>query len=192
MKANFERKLLNYLYYDLNRLQYFVRDEIFEYDIQSSIHQFLMLSFNNKNALVQRERNGKVDHVIHENDENGKPKHCTLIELKSFIKKHEKLNIKKIEDDIEKLNRLITGSNENTEGYLIIAIKENHFNKTNNSTLSDFIDALSKMNTCNFNIDGKKIKTRIIRSLKTSYVKNDKPVVHKEQIRLFMFQIKKK
>ena len=189
MDKNFERKLLNYLYYDLNRLRYFVRDEIFEYDIQSSIHQFLMLRFNNnKNVLVHREKAGKVDHVIQENDENGKTKHSTLIELKSFIKKHERLVLSKVKGDIEKL---YDKRGKDIDLYLIIAIKEKHFNSTD-STLGKFIDALTKKNTYNFNISSKIIKTRIIRSLKTSYVKNDKTIVHKEQIRLFMFQIKKK
>jgi len=190
MDKKIERRLMNFLYYDLNRLRYFIMDEIFEYDIQASIHKFLMLSLNNKNVLVQREKEGRVDHVITENDENGNTKHLTLIELKSFIKKHERLNIKKIEDDISKLHKRITECIELSSGYLIIAIKEKHL-ASSKATLKGFIDAINTKNVYSFKIESIIIKTTIIRSRKTSFFKNGKTTIHKDQIRLFAFRIKK-
>ena len=189
MDINFERKLLNYLYYDLNRLRYFVKDEIFEYDIQSSIHQYLKLSFNNKNVLIKRENKGKVDHVIQITDENNRNIYI-LIELKSFIKKHEKFTIKKIEGDIKKLYKKINENTEKTEGYLIIVIKESHLNNKDTNS-SKFINVLkNNKRSYFFKINESLIRTRIIKSRKTMFLKKNKCNIHKDQLRLFLIQIK--
>jgi predicted small secreted protein len=190
MEKYLERELINYLYFDLNRLRYFIGDEIFEYDIQSSIHQFLKQKLKNKNLFVQREKQGWVDIVIQTRDVKGKPIPQTLIEVKSFIKSRKKINYSKICDDIRKLSKK---NFENVEGYFLLAIKESHFNnRKSNQLLSTFITTLrSKKKNYNFIIDGHSVNTRIIRSLKTSYEKGDaKDKVHKAQVRLFIFQLK--
>lgn len=92
MEKNFERGLINYLYHDINRMMHFVKDEIFEYDIQSSIHNYLRFNLDTAKYKVAREKNGKVDHVIMEKLTNK----TTLIEVKSFIKNKEKFNYEKI------------------------------------------------------------------------------------------------
>ena len=190
MEKYLERDLINYLYFDLNRLRYFIGDEIFEYDIQSSIHQFLKQRLKNKNISVQREKQGKVDIVIQIRDEKRNQLSSTLIEVKSFIKNRENINYKKIYSDIQKLSIKIK---KNVEGYFLLVIKESHLNqKRSNPLLSTFITTLkSKKKTHNFIIEEHLVKTRIIRSLKTSYEKGDKvDKVHKAQVRLFIFQLK--
>jgi hypothetical protein len=69
----------------------FVIDEIFEYDIQSSVHNFLRFKLDTTKYKIAREKNGKVDHVIMEKLTN----RTTLIEVKSFIKKKKNLTMKR-------------------------------------------------------------------------------------------------
>ncbi len=184
MDKSLERDLINYLYFDLNRLRYFVDDEIFEYDIQSSIHLFLKMKLKNMNLNIKREK-GKVDHVIEFYNEQKNIQYSSLIEVKSFIKKHEKFDINKINKDIVKLNDRI---NLNDEGYLIVALKESHLANSNNDLGSIFSSNKRVYNLIKDNIT---VKTRIIKSFKTTYsIINEGSIKHKSQIRIYMFQVK--
>ena len=102
MNKNLERDLVNYLYFELNKENFFLRDEIFEYDVQFKVHEFLKYRFQNGNHTVTREKH-KVDHVIENMDENRNLLNETFIELKNFIKSSERLSSKKISNYIKKL-----------------------------------------------------------------------------------------
>ncbi|MCX6159111.1 MAG: hypothetical protein NTY74_14115 [Ignavibacteriae bacterium] len=190
MEKYLERDLLNYLYFDLNRMRYIIADEIFEYDVQASAHIFLKNRLKGKSVTVQRESNGKVDNVINEYDTEGNLVNCSLIEMKSFIKKNEKLNYSKILGDIKKLKNKIES---NIFGYFILVIKETHFKHKykNKRNLKKLLNALSgNKKSYDFIAEGTTIKTRIIRSFKTEYKGGkNKTIVHNQQVRLFMFQI---
>jgi hypothetical protein len=180
MEKNFERGLINYLYHDINRMMYFVKDEIFEYDIQSSIHNYLRFSFDSAKYKIAREINGKVDHVIMEKLTSK----TTLIEVKSFIKNQEKFNYEKIKRDIEKTSKKIKEIND-TEGYLILISKQSQL-KSKNEKSNELIKLITGKNQ---RVDFGVIKTRLVRSYRTLYEKENKFITHKSQIRVFMFQI---
>lgn len=114
-------------------MMHFVMDEIFEYDIQSSIHNYLRFKRDARKYKVAREKNGKVDHVIIEKLTNK----TTLIEVKSFIKSKEKFYYEKIKSDIEKTSKKINENND-TEGYLILISKQSQLiakNKNSNEII---------------------------------------------------------
>ena len=180
MEKNFERGLINYLYHDINRMMHFVMDEIFEYDIQSSIHNYLRFKLDTKKYKVAREKNGKVDHVIMEILTNK----TTLIEVKSFIKNKEKFNYEKIKSDIEKTSKKINENND-TEGYLILISKQSQL-KSNNINSNELIKLITSKKRM---IDFGNIKTRLVKSYHTMYEKDKAFIIHKSQIRVFMFQI---
>lgn len=186
LDKSLERELLNYLYFDLNRIRFIVKDEIFEYDVQSSIHQFLKYRLKNKGLKIIREKE-KIDHVIQRLDTEGKPEHSALIEVKSFIKVRENLRLPPILKDITKLHERI---GPGMAGYFVLVVKESHL-RSRNKELEHLVTALSGTSRTYKFLDGKaKISTRIIRSVRTSYSdkeKNQRP--HKSQVRIFMFQL---
>ena len=186
MEKQFERDLINYLYFDLNRFRYFVQDEIFEYDIQSCIHQFLKIKYKNSNIKIKREKY-KSDHVIEFLNDKGDIIFTTLLEVKSFIKTHESLSFIKILKDVDSLYKDIS---LDIFGYFILVVKESHLNNKSKK-LTSLIKSLNGTNKIHyFDSGSKKIKTRIIRSFKTIYTnKENVNQVHKSQIRIFMFQI---
>lgn len=187
MEKQLERDLINYLYFELNRLRFFIYDEIFEYDIQSFIHQFLKIKFINTKLKVKREKN-KIDHVIQQYDGENKLLRSTVIEVKSYIKSHERINLLNISKDVVKLKNRIPSSY--SEGYFILVIKEAHL-KSKKGVLIEFLTSLNgKKKVYNFNTSHGKIKSRIIRSVKTTYSESDKNSYnHKSQVRVFMFQV---
>ena len=85
LDKNFERDLVNYLFFELNKQTFIIEDEIFEYDVQYYIHSFLKFKFKNTNYKVKREKH-KTDHIIEKYDHKNKLVEETFIELKSFIK----------------------------------------------------------------------------------------------------------
>ena len=197
MDKNLQRDLICFLYFDLNRLRYIIGDEIFEYDIQANIHQFLKYRLKNKNTIVQREREGKVDIVIVSKNDEGIVHNYTFIEVKSFIKKSEIFDYNKIHDDIKKLSDKISERDKISDGYLIVAVKQSHFLNTD-KVFKSLLKALSgkkKSYEFEYGKEREKIKAGIIRSFITYYSgKSDneghKSEVHKAQIRLFMFHLK--
>jgi hypothetical protein len=180
MDKNFERELLNYLYHDINRMMYYVKDEIFEFDIQLSIHNYLRFNYDTSKYKVVREKNGKVDHVIMEKLTNK----TTLIEVKSFIKSKEKFNYEKIKSDIEKTAKKIKENND-TDGYLILISKQSQL-KSKDEKSNELIKLMAGKN---HKVDIGKIKLRILRSYRTMFEKKNIFIENKSQIRVFMFQI---
>lgn len=179
MEKHLERDLVNYLYFDINRLRYFVKDEVFEYDIQSSMNHFIKNRLNDNFDITREKR--KIDLVIDKKSDDGEVISTDIIEIKSFIKNSEKFALKKIKKDLEDLKKK---ASDLTNSYFILAIKESHLIKKIKDNNIHFVDAL------NGNV--KKIvffdtiNTRIIRSLKTQFQDNN---IHKSQVRIFMFQI---
>tara|TARA_B110000114_G_C15028656_1_gene371998 strand:+ start:765 stop:1256 length:492 start_codon:yes stop_codon:yes gene_type:complete len=161
-------------------MMHFVMDEIFEYDIQSSIHNYLRFKLDTTKYKVAREKNGKVDHVIMEKLTNK----TTLIEVKSFIKNKEKFNYEKIKSDIEKTSKKIIENND-TEGYLILISKQSQL-KSKNKNSNELIKLITSKKR---RIDFGDIKTRLIRSYHTMYQNDNVFILQKSQIRIFMFQI---
>ncbi len=191
MKKFIERDLINYLYFDLNRMLFLIQDEIFEYDIQKIIHDFLKLKYNDKNTTIKREKY-KIDNVIEYYNENKVIEKSIYIEVKSFIKKHEKINLDNIKKDI---NKLYSYTNEKSECYFLLVVKQSHLM---NATLKikKVIDVLnSNRKKFIFKNDINIINTRIIRSFRTIYTEKDQSIdelknkMHKSQIRVFLFQI---
>jgi len=191
MEKNIERDLINYLFFELNKQRFLIQDEIFEYDIQAILHEYLKLKFNNSAFKVKREKR-KIDHVIEPAFE-GANKNITYLELKSFIKNKETLNFNKITADIEKLNKI---SNNNIDSYFILVAKESHL-KSKSIESKNLINCLNtNQKFFTFLIGNNKIKTRVLKSFKTIYVekgnKTDDSIIlnlHKSQIRVFMFQL---
>ena len=196
LDKNIERDLVNYLFFELNKQKFIVVDEIFEYDVQYYIHSFLKFKFKNTRYKVKREKQ-KTDHIIEKYDHKNKLVGETFIELKSFIKKHERLNYKKIISDINKLNESRLAKNDY---YFLIAVKEKHLSNKSNK-YKKLIECLNNANLKKFTFENgaKKIDSRIIRSFNTSYFIKDKLTrnnkdsyikkFHKSQIRVFMFQL---
>lgn len=180
MDTNFERELLNYLYHDLNRMMQFVGNEIFEFDVQCSIDFFLRFKLQNANYKISREKNGKVDHVI----ENKSSNKSSLLEVKSFIKKNEKIKYDVIKADIDKTFKKIN-ENKNSEGYLILITKQSHLKSTNKKSI-ELIRLLTGTKQI-FYFD--KVKTRLLKSYITMYKNKTEFVPHNSQLRVFMFQI---
>lgn len=135
---------------------------------------------NKEKFKVYREKNGKVDHVI----ENISDNITTLLEVKSFIKKRDKIKFDIIKKDIDKTFKKII-ENQNSEGYLILIIKQTHLNSSNKKAL-EFIKMLSGTQQI-FYFD--KVKTRLIKSYKTMYKNKTEFVPQNSQVRVFMFQI---
>jgi hypothetical protein len=194
MENPLERELINYLYYELNTMGLLLDHEISEYDIQSCIHKYLK-SVKRPNEKVEREKENKSDVVIRRQNENNQE--IDLIEIKSYIKNNEKLKFSQISSDIKKLSKNIVSYDGNVKarGYFMIVFRERvlhkNYNKTSNKALAELFknDSFKKHS---FEIDGEKIKTRIIRSFKTAYLdKNNDFTIHRNQIRVFMFEILK-
>lgn len=194
MDKNLERDLVNYLFFELNKQVFIIDDEIFEYDVQYYIHSFLKFKFKNTNNKVKREKY-KTDHVIECYDEN-KLESEIQIELKTFIKSQESLSNEKIYGDIDKLHKTMSSNNEY---YFLLVVKEKHLTKISDKN-KDLIECLnSNQKKFTFISGNKKIKTRIIRSFNTSYLVKEKTEnnfsdsyiskYHRNQIRVFMFQI---
>lgn len=196
MNKNIERDLVNFLYFELNKENFLLKDQIFEYDVQAKVHEFLIRKFQNTNHKVKREKY-LIDHVVENCDEKGILINQTFIELKTFIKSSERLSYRKIEDDISKLNKSF---NLTDEYYFLLVVKNNHL--TNKSPrYQNLIKCVNdrSIKKYAFEIGQKKIKTRIIRSLSTSYnevvrVENGEIIkfdqkFHKNQIRVFLFQL---
>ena len=80
MEKHLERDIVNYLYFDLNRLRYFVKDEVFEYDIQSSMNHFINNRLD-KNFDITREKR-KIDLVIDKKINGGVVISTDIIEIK--------------------------------------------------------------------------------------------------------------
>jgi hypothetical protein len=179
MEKRVERDIINYLYYDLNRLRFIVKDEIFEFDIQASAHHFIKNNLNNNFDITREKR--KIDLVIDKKNDVGEIISTDIIEIKSFIKKNEYFALKKIKKDLEDLKMK---ASEHTNSYFLLAIKESHLTKKIKDDDINFIDALN--GKVKHVIFFKSVKTRIIRSLRTQFQDQS---IHKSQVRIFMFQI---
>lgn len=197
MDKNLERDLVNYLFFELNKQVFIIDDEIFEYDVQYYIHTFLKFRFKNTNTKVKREKH-KTDHIIECYDENKQLDNEIQIELKTFIKSQESLSRLKIYNDINKLHKTMSSNNEY---YFLLVVKEKHLTKISDKN-KDLIECLNgNQKKFTFITGNKKIKTRIIRSFNTSYLVKEKTAnnysdsyinkYHRNQIRVFMFQILK-
>jgi hypothetical protein len=193
MKNNIERELVNYLYYELNTLGILLNHEIFEYDVQSSIHKYLKFK-RYPNEKIEREKERKSDVVIKRYLENSKE--IDLMEVKTYIKKNEKLSYVNIFNDIEKLTQTLEFYGEEfneKKGYFLLAFREKvlnvNYKSFRNKAFSEFLkDDSSKI--YNFEAEGKKFKTRIIRSVKTAFLSEKNEFsAHKNQIRIIMFEL---
>jgi replicative DNA helicase len=146
------------------------------------------------NEKIEREKERKSDVVIKRYLENSKE--IDLMEVKTYIKKNEKLSYVNIFNDIEKLTQTLEFYGEEfneKKGYFLLAFREKvlnvNYKSFRNKAFSEFLkDDSSKI--YNFEAEGKKFKTRIIRSVKTAFLSEKNEFsAHKNQIRIIMFEL---
>lgn|GEM_PF-2288910 len=137
------------------------RDEdISEYDVQAFQSLFLRRYLKNTDFKVHRESFGKYDCAIAIKETNTP---IVLYELKTYLKKKEKLNtktqLKRINND---LCKLIDGINNNPDcrGYFILVCRRNHLKELSNGFkfIQNSLD--NKKNWITLTIESKSFKLR--------------------------------
>ena len=78
--------------------------QIFEYDVQAFMFQFFRTFLRTYNYKAGREKEGKVDCVLYDDNENP----VVYYEIKTYFKEREKIQVEHFEKDIDKLADLIS------------------------------------------------------------------------------------
>jgi hypothetical protein len=180
------RKTVNLSYFKINR-DFFENDEdISEYEIQHSFFVTLKNQLKNKGCKVNKEI-GRVDITITDNEENFK--YC--FEVKSFIKKREKIAIKSVNKDIEDLELFLSNKNEKIEkrAFILLAILEKTLqtSKARNNELAKYLNHKSNQTPLQ---QSKGFQHKLISSYTIAHNSGleKKNILH--QVRLFLIEIK--
>jgi hypothetical protein len=88
---------------------------ISEYDVQSLVFLYFARHLRNTDCTAEREREGKVDCVLYENDS---PR--ALYEIKTYFKPNERLTKQHFDKDIDKIVSLLR-IHASAAGYILIA-----------------------------------------------------------------------
>ena len=89
--------------------------ELSEYDLQGLMFLFFRAALANTKGRADREKNGKVDCVLYENNAP-----TALYELKTYFKNHERLTKKHFDKDLKKLADRLQANN-GARGFFVIA-----------------------------------------------------------------------
>jgi hypothetical protein len=181
------RKILNITYFKINADFINNDEEISEYEIQYSFFEALKHQLKNKGYIINKEK-GKVDITITNSDET--IKYC--FEVKSFIKSHEKIAIKKINQDINDLELFLSEKDIfEKRAFVLLAIREMTLqtSKYKNSELAAYLNHKSKETPL-------QLSTGFKHKMVSSYVIAHNNSVEKKnnghQLRLFLIEILKK
>jgi hypothetical protein len=88
---------------------------ISEYDVQSFVFLYFARHLRNTAHATEREREGKVDCVLYENDS---PR--AFYEIKTYFKPHEWITKEHFDKDIDKMASLLR-SHKTATGYILVA-----------------------------------------------------------------------
>lgn len=116
-----------------------------EYDIQQIVSDFFQDWFRNTTLSVERERFGKTDIVIFDND-----KELLLYEIKTYFKPNEKINPQPLLKDIKKLSEKLKTSSGKLKAYILIAGRNS---KLADKHIPDFVSQHLKDNRAYCDID---------------------------------------
>ena len=95
--------------------------DLSEYDVQGLMFFYLRRALLNTTATAERERNGKVDCVVYDNNDP-----VLLYEIKTYYKKHEKLRSSHFDHDLAKLLGLLE-KNRRAHAYFLLAGRKSKF-----------------------------------------------------------------
>jgi len=180
------RKIINSAYYKINEAYLSNEDDLSEYEIQYLFYDSLKKQIKNKGCVAKKERE-KVDITITDIDNTLKYR----IEVKSYIKSHEKISINALNKDLADLEAFL-GRKEPMEkrAFLLIAIREKTLQSSSakNQLLASYLNHKSKVSplyvTKNFK-----------HALTSSYIIAQNNSIDKvnigHQVRLFLIEIKK-
>ncbi len=94
---------------------------ISEYDVQSFVFLYFARHLRNTGHTAEREREGKVDCVLYENDS---PR--AFYEIKTYFKPNERLTKEHFDKDIDKMASLLR-SHKSATGYILVAGAKSKF-----------------------------------------------------------------
>jgi hypothetical protein len=94
---------------------------ISEYDVQALMFLHFRRVFVNTDRRVEREREGKVDCVVYEDELP-----CAFYEIKTYFKDNEKLSKQHFDHDIDKMY-LKLEANPDARGYILVAGAKSKF-----------------------------------------------------------------
>ena len=180
------RKIVNTAYYKINEAYLSNEDDLSEYEIQYLFYDSLKKQIKNKGCVAKKEVE-KVDITITDIDNTLKYR----IEVKSYIKSHEKISINAINKDLADLEEFL-GRKESIEkrAFLLIAIREKTLQSSSakNQLLASYLNHKSKVSPLH-------VAKNFKHALTSSYIIAQNNSIDKvnigHQVRLFLIEIKK-
>jgi len=180
------RKIVNTAYYKINEAYLSNEDDLSEYEIQYLFYDSLKKQIKNKGCVAKKEVE-KVDITITDIDNTLKYR----IEVKSYIKSHEKISINALNKDLTDLEEFL-GRKESIEkrAFLLIAIREKTLKSSSpkNKLLASYLNHKSKVSPLH-------VTKNFKHTLTSSYTIAQNNSIDKvnigHQVRLFLIEIKK-
>ena len=181
------RKIINSAYYKINEAYLANEDDLSEYEIQYLFYDSLKKQIKNKGCIAKKERE-KVDITITDVDNTLKYR----IEVKSYIKSHEKISINALNKDLADLEEFLGGKESlEKKAFLLIAIREKTLQSSSikNKLLASYLNHKSKVSPLHVTQNFKHTLTSSYTIAKNNSI--DKVYIG-QQVRLFLIEIKKK
>jgi hypothetical protein len=186
------RDIINLLYFKINAKSIFYNDHISEYDVQEELYSILKLKYANKNVQTKRELS-KVDIVLSKY-EKSKISEQVYFEIKTYIKPSERLSILGIDNDIDKLVKLIKSeqlTKVQKKGIMIVCVKQSKLNNLKNR--NKLLAAYFKSEKANLSVIKNNLNFPHHSIIRSFFIGSGSRVDNKailNQIRVFAFFIK--
>jgi hypothetical protein len=179
------REIINKSYFELNSLFISNQEDISEYDVQHIFYRGLKEYLKNKGCILKKERK-KIDVSITNYEETFK--YC--FEIKSFIKSHETISLKLIDNDFRKMKDFLEIDECNDKrAFIVLAINQKKLvskRSSKNNLLLNYLNHNIKFFPQDIDDD---FKYSLITSFSVANNIAKKRINNVKQIRLFLIEV---